>query len=151
MNATAAPSHDLNARLLADTLQLTRPIYAVIRGRIIRHPPLLDQLAAALQPGNTPRGPERRQQPRSRPPLRTDALDTLTDIYVHITRWHTHLHLPRPARDNDWFKTALHQLADTAPHLAPSIADQLSNDVHQWWRRAATATGWRPEQLVRLR
>lgn len=184
MNATAAPSHDLAARMRADIRQLTHPIRVAIRGRVHTHAPLLDQLAqAAIPSGAARRGPERRRIPDSQPPVHLDAVDALAEVYVAIARWHARLRLPSPPEYRhgcthgtcreillhrlsgvsgplchraglhrvDWFKAALHALAAAAPTLAPSIADELSGAVHGWWRRAATVTGWQPEQLLRLR
>jgi hypothetical protein len=145
-----------------DIRQLVEPIHVAVpirdpRGRITghrleTHPPLLDQLRAATTPGATgTRGPERRPMPESRPPLRLDPLDALAGIYVDLTAWHTRMNLPSPARDDDWWKTALRQLVGGAPNLAPSIADQLAHDVHDWWRTAAVHSPWQPADLLHLR
>lgn len=94
------------AELRADLDQLTRPITVPVRQRTrrtgtrwtaITHPPLLDQLRRAADGQNrTIRGPERRQTPRSRPPINVDALDRLSAVYVGIAGWHSGLGLPSP-------------------------------------------------------
>lgn len=151
MTTAAAPSHDVLATMAANITQLTEPIYTAARRRITQHPCLLDQLRDAAIPGTVPRGPERRRIPTSRPPLRLDAVDTLSEICVGITGWHAKLGLPSPPRHADWFKAVLRMLPDAAQSLAPSIADWLAADVEAWWHDAAIASGWRPDDLRRLR
>jgi hypothetical protein len=148
MNATA--NRDQLGALTADVRQLVDPIYAAVRGRVVCHAPLLDQLRAACTPGRTGE-PVRRPAPASRPPARLDVVDVLAEVYVGIAAWHAHLNLPSPPRDLDWQKTVLRRLADHADQLAPQVADWLAVEVHQWWADAATAAGWRPADLIRLR
>jgi hypothetical protein len=149
----AHATHDTQARMADDIAQLTHPIHTAIRGRIITHPPLLDQLRNAATPSNgtSSRGPERRYPPNSQPAARLDPIDTLAAIYVAISAWHTRLQLPSPARQLDWQKAALRQFVGAAPNLAPSIADWLAIDTHDWWRDAAAHSGWRPADLLKLR
>lgn len=138
-------------RAAADVQQLTAPIHIAIRGKIVTHPPLLDQLRQAAQPGATTQGPERRSVPRSRPPVRLDAVDALSTVYVEISGWHARLQLDTPPRDTDWQKTVLRTLVGAMPNLAPDIADWLATEIQDWWRMAATHTGWRPADLHKLR
>lgn len=177
-----APSHDRLAHMADDVTQLVKPIHIAVRGRIVTHPALLDQLRAACVPGNSQRGPERRRIPDSRPPLRLDAVDLLSGVYVGMAGWHAKLDLPSPSafvhgchhgscqgilvnhRGTlgptcstaslelvDWHKAVLRQLVGAAPTLAPSIADWLAADVQSWWHDAAVGSGWRPDDLRRLR
>ncbi len=150
---TRAPSHDLLARMADDIGQLVDPIWIAAGRRPIRHDPLLDQLRDAAQPSRgTTSGPERHRVPESRPPLSVDAVDTLVGIYVALAGWHARLNLPSPPRAAaDWQKAALRQLVGVAATLAPSIADQLADDVNTWWSRAATTTGWRLDDLRNVR
>jgi hypothetical protein len=136
-----------------DIHQLTHPIHAAVRGRVITHAPLLDQLRDAATPsGSTAaRGPERRNLPGPRAPARVDALDALAETYVAISGWHARLELPSPPVHSDWQKRVLRQIAGTAPTLAPSVAEWLAIDVHNWWTDAARAAGWRPTDLLKLR
>lgn len=151
MSSVKAPSHDLIAKMAADVDQLVKPIHTAIRGRIVSHLPLLDQLRDACIPGNSVRGPERRSVPDSRPPLRLDAVDTLSTVYVEISQWHALLQQTPPTPDTDWWKAVLRQFVGTAPNVAPSLADELAHAVNGWWRLAAVVSGWRPEDLLKLR
>jgi hypothetical protein len=144
-------SADRLIRLADDIRQLTHPIHIAIRGRIETLPCLLDALNEALTPGSALTGPERRHPPDSAPPLRLDVLDASSTIQVGIAQWRAHLHLASPPRDADWYKATLHALVGATPALAPSIADQLADDVRSWWRLAAVHTGWHPDDLLRLR
>jgi hypothetical protein len=146
-----APSHDRLAHMSDDIRQLVQPIHVAIRGRIVTHPALLDQLRQACVPGNAQRGPERRRIPDSRPPLRLDAVDLLSGVYVGISGWHAKLRLASPPAGVDWQKTVLRALVGAAPELAPSIADWLAADVESWWHDCAVGSGWRPDDLRRLR
>lgn len=145
-----APSHDRLATMAADIRQLVAPIHAAVQRRVVTHPPLLDSLRDACQPG---RGPDtgRRTPPGSRPPIRLDTVDALSEIYVGISRWHARLSPPSPPRDTDWQKAALRAFVGAAPNLAPSLADYLADEVYEWWRLAAIGSGWRPEHLRKLR
>jgi hypothetical protein len=137
----------LEKQLHGDIAQLTRPIHMAVQRRIVRHPPLLDQLAAAAIPGNTHHTrPERRRIPDSRPPLALAPIDALITISAELDQWRHRLTL-RPAST----KATLAQLPATATQLAPAIAEWLTLDVHNWWHTAATQSGWRPDQLLRLR
>jgi hypothetical protein len=178
---TKAPSHDLLARMADDVRQLANPIPTAIRGRLVTHDPLLDQLRAAAVPGGSVRGPERRSVPESRPAARLDPVEALAGIYVAISGWHAKLKLPSPAQFDhgclhdscrtillrrsprrpvcaraalervDWQKAVLRQLVGVAPTLAPSIADWLSHEVRDWWHDCAVGSGWRPADLLKLR
>lgn len=178
---TTAPSHDLIARMADDVRQLTQPIHTAIRGQIVTHEPLLDQLRAAAQPGGAIPGEHRRTVPTSRPPARLEAVEALAGIYVAISGWHAKLHLLPPpefrygcehvscrkvllARGTrgpacgrasikrvDWQKAVLRMLVGATPNLAPSIADWLAAEVRDWWHDAAVGSGWKPADLLKLR
>lgn len=135
----------------AEVRQLTQPIHVAIRRRIITHPCLLDQLRAATTPGQASKGPERRTPPRSRPPLALDPLDALAEVYVDLAGWHNRIGQPTIGPDHDWHKRAMWQLVDHLPTLAGGIADWATTDIHHWWTLAARHTGWRPDELRRLR
>ena len=139
------------AAITADVDQLTLPIHVAIQGRVVTHPCLLDQLRDACTPTSAGGGATTRRAPGSRPPVRLDTVSLLSDIYVGISIWHGRLNLPSPPRDHDWQKTVLRYLANAAPNLAPAIADYLGDEIHDWWRTAAVGSGWRPEQLRKLR
>lgn len=136
----------LLTQLRADITQLTRPIHMAVQRRIITHDPLIDQLHQAAIPGNTTTGPGRRTIPTSRPPLTLAPIDTLITIATELDQWRTRTTLP-----NASIKRTLHAIPATAETLAPAIAEWLALDVHHWWRTAAIQSGWRPDQLLRIR
>lgn len=158
-----APTVDRSqlAALRADLDQLTGPITVPVRQRSRRirtrwtaldHPGLLQQLRdVAAGMNRMVRGPERRQTPRSRPPVNIDALDRLSAIYVALAGWHNGLILPTPPADTDWHLHALRQLHAGARRLEPVTVRAIAADVHQWWRWAAAATGWTTTELTQLR
>lgn len=128
-----------------DIAQLTRPIHMAVRGRIITHDPLLDQLHEAAIPGRTT-DTGRRTVPTSRPPLGLGALDALIAISSELDQWRTRITLPTAAT-----KRTLQAIPAAAENLAPAIAEWLTLDVHHWWHTAATHSGWKPDQLMKLR
>ena len=136
----------LHKQLEADINQLTRPIHMAVRRSIVTHPPLLDQLDAAAFPGRGTQGPERRTVPTSRPPLALSAVDALLGIATELDQWRTRLTLPTAGT-----KRTLAAVPAAAQQLAPTIAEWLTLDVHNWWHTAAVQSGWRPEQLLRIR
>lgn len=134
-------------QLEADINQLTRPIHMAVQRRIITHLPLLDQLHEAAFP--SPRhGEGRRTVPTSRPPAPDliNHIDTLVDIATELDQWRTRITLPVAGT-----RRTLQAIPATAQQLAPAIAEWLTLDVHHWWHQAAVQSGWRPEQLLRLR
>lgn len=137
--------------MTAEVAQLTRPIHVAIQQRVVTHPALLDQLREACAPGGSVGdGASVRRAPGSRPPLRVATVDLLAEIYVGISTWHARLNLASPPRNHDWQKATLRALVDATPDLAPAIADWLAIEIHDWWRMAATGSGWRPEHLRKL-
>lgn len=159
----------------ADVAQLTQPIHVPVRQdgrwRLITHDPLLHQLAAAAEPGNSPRrGPERHPKPGSRPAANLDAVAVYADLVDELATWLTtaatrqaHGSADLVARLNRlghgaahdrgslrWCHEALHALIGALPDLAPSLAEGLVQAIHEWWRLAAVHTGWRPADLERL-
>lgn len=82
-----------------DVRQLCEPIHAVVRGQIVTHPGLLEQLRQPSSPAGQ-QGPERRRVPDSRSPVgwSADASDARAEIEVGISFWHAKLRLPSPPR-----------------------------------------------------
>lgn len=138
-------------RAAADVRQLTQPIHIAIRRSIITHPALLDQLRQAAVPGQAQRGPERRKVPKSAPPLSLDPVDAHTQILQELSNWHQKLNLASPGYDQDWQKAVMRQLVGRLPDLAPQVADWAALDIAEWWRLAAVHTGWRPDDLRKIR
>jgi hypothetical protein len=144
-----APTATRAATITAEVHQLTQPIHVAIQGRIITHPPLLDQLRDAATPSNNP-GSGIRQAPASRPPARLHTIELLSEIYTGVSAWHARLNLPSPDRDTDWQKSALRMLATRAADLPPATANWLAIEVTEWWHAAAVGSGWQPAQLRKL-
>lgn len=128
-----------------DIAQLTRPIHMAVGKKIVTHDPLLDQLHEAAIPGRTADA-GRRTIPASRPPLGLGTLDAYITIAGELDQWRTRITLPVAGT-----KRTLHAIPAAAETLAPAIAEWLTLDVHHWWHTAAVQSGWRPEQLLRLR
>jgi hypothetical protein len=139
------------AQAQAEAHQLTQPIHIAIRRRIITHPPLLDQLRAATQPGHTRKGPERRTPSRSQPPAAIDPLDALAELYVELAGWHARIGQPTIDPQHDWQKRAIQHLVAKLPAMAGEIATWAVADLHSWWTLAARHTGWRLDELRKLR
>jgi len=147
-----APTTTRADTIAADIRQLVKPIHLAAGRRIIAHPPLLAQLRAAAVPGqHGGHGATRHNAPGSREPVRLDAVDVLSEIYVGISAWHARLRLPSPPPDQDWQMATLTALADAATTLDPQRSEWLAVEVHTWWADAATVSGWDPRDLVRLR
>jgi hypothetical protein len=136
----------LQRQLEADIAQLTQPIHMAVRRQIVTHLCLLDQLDAAAFPGRGRQGPERRTVPTSRPPLALAAVDALLTIATELDQWRQRLTLPTAGT-----KRTLQAVPAAATTLAPAIAEWLTLDVHNWWHTAAIQSGWRPNELLRLR
>lgn len=162
MNMPTA-SHDTLGRLADDIRQLTTPFTIPVRQRgrrtrttwtAVTHPPLLDQLRAAVDPARLgDQASTRKRIPTSRPTINVDASDRLAAIYVEITHWRQRLALPplQVPHDQDWWFAALRSLVGAATLIAPAIADDLAEDVHKWWHWAAVQTGWDPADLMQPR
>jgi hypothetical protein len=162
-----APSHDRlthdrheKLRTLDDKLadmvwqvrQLTDNILMAHRRSILTHNCLLDELRDACTPsGQTLMETTRKRAKESQPPASTAAISTLSDIYVGISYWHQKLDLPSPDRSLDWQKTALQQIAAAVDGLAPQVQEWLVHEVESWWHDCAVGSGWRPDDLRRLR
>lgn len=134
-------------QLEGDINQLTRPIHMAVQRRIVTHPALLDQLNEAAFPGPL-QGGGRRTVPTSRPPAPDliSRVDAMVDIGSELDQWRTRITLPVAGT-----RRTLQAIPAAAQQLAPAIAEWLTLDVHHWWRTAAVQSGWRPEQLLRLR
>ncbi len=156
----------LRGQLEADVRQLVDPIVMAVRGRIVKHPSLLDQLRAAVEPGAVPQYGRRllRRRVDSRLPINVGATDALATIYGELMEWADRLSLSAPVvtydfpggitvtvRRVDRAEYTLRRLPDKMPDLAPGVAEWLALDVRAWWRLAATQSGWRTDELVRLR
>jgi hypothetical protein len=132
--------------------QLTQPVHLAVRRQILTHQSLLDQLRDACTPSTSTLMETIRKRAReSHPPASTAAISTLSEVYMGISYWHSKLGLPSPDRSLDWQKTALQQVATAADTLAPDVAEWLCTEVEGWWRDAANGSGWRPDDLRRLR
>lgn len=134
-------------QLEGDINQLVRPIHLAVQRRIVTHLPLLDQLHEAAFPGRLQDG-GRRTVPTSRPPT-PDLLgrvDALVTIAAELDQWRARITLPVAGT-----RRTLQAIPAAAQQLAPAIAEWLTLDVHHWWHTAAIQSGWRPEQLLRLR
>jgi hypothetical protein len=145
-------------RQLVDPIHMAQPCWLKADhgrrcgGHILTHPPLLDELRDACTPSaGTLMETIRKRARESHPPASTAAISTLSEVYVGITYWHAKLGLPSPQRTLDWQKTALRQVAAAVETLAPGVQDWLSREVESWWRDAAKCSGWRPDDLRRLR
>ena len=161
-----ADTHTL-AALRADLNQLRNPIPRPAHRQRIRspgggrytkwsQPPALDPLLVLLRHAadgqhSTMRGPERRSKPGSRPPGSLDAMDLLARVTVGIAGWHNGLNLPSPPRDTDWQLHALGQIHDEARRWTPDTVTAVAQDVHDWWRWAAAASGLAQHELHDMR
>lgn len=138
-------------RIAADVRQLVDPIHAAVRGRVVTHPSLVDQLRLASVPGRGGRSEARRPAPGPKLPMREDPLDALLWIYGGLMDWRGRLNLRHPPQDADWQKTLMRALVGSAPGLTPAIAHLLSAEVSNWWHEAALWSGWAPSDLRKLR
>jgi len=138
-------------RIAADVRQLVDPIHAAVRGKLITHAPLLDQLRAAAVPGGSMPGESRRRPPGSRPPARLDAVEAHANIYVAVAVWRVRLNLPSPLPQADWQKAMMRMLVGAVPNVSGEVANWLAIEVHEWWHDAAVGSGWNPGDLLKLR
>lgn len=134
----------------AYVVQLTQPIHIAIRGKVITHPSLLDQVREAATPGRAGQQVRSTNPPDSRPPVRLDPLDVLAEIEVDVAGWKQRLRLPSPDREVDWFAAVLRALVGVWPNLPPDRQEWLYLDVESWWSMAARAAGWRQDDLRRI-
>lgn len=153
-------------QLHADVDQLTQPWrYQVLRERVWwdrnrnrkttqwvtweLRPPLLDLLAAAVERGHAPRGPERRARPGSATPVNLDAIARQQAIRGHIAQWCAELdYWPATLDTTAWAVQALRALNGRAPKLDRTRAEQLIRDVHTWWGWCAKQAGYDPDELL---
>lgn len=103
-------------------------------------PSLLDQLAAAIMPGEVyveDDGGHMHRTPRSIPPARLEAIHALMSIEAGAAIWCTRmtLHLREDAAGNI--------RALVGSRLTSDDADELLSDLRHWYGWAATLTGWR--------
>ena len=138
-------------RIAADVRQLVDPIHAAVRGKVITHLPLLDQLRLAAVPSGSRASEGRRTPPGSRPPANLSAVEAHAAIYVGVSEWRVRLDLPSPLKQSDWQKAMLRMLSGAAPSLDQPRAEWLRVEVEEWWRSAAVGAGWNPQDLRKLR
>jgi hypothetical protein len=139
-------------RIAADVRQLVEPIHVAVRGRVVTHLPLLDQLRLAAVPaGGRGGGEGRRTPPGSRPPANLSAVEAHANIYVAVSEWRVRLDLPSPLKQSDWQKAMLRMIASRASVLDLPVAEWLAVEAHEWWRDAAVGAGWNPADLLKLR
>ncbi len=169
------------AELAADVRQLIQPIHLAHRSQIHTRPSLLDQLRTPPERRTTGHHGGGHTTPGSKPPIDETISDALATLYVGISGWHARLDLPSPPayvygcthptchlalleRSHpgpacaagsitrvDWHKAALRQLVGAWPNLSPGQQEWLAADVAEWWQIAAKTTGWKPNELRRLR
>jgi hypothetical protein len=177
------------AELADDVRELTKPWYRTIwqewedrrwdknrnlkvrrhRLRVVQsYPPLLDTLRAAVHPGSSRKGPERRRTPSSRVLVSEGAYERLSRLQRELAAWARRLGLdpaaiqrrvnaiesdmtrisPIPGRWRDPEKVTLQALPGLAANLDAWTARELIRDVHRWWKWAAVHSGFRPEELL---
>ena len=104
-----------------------------------RIPSLLDQLAAAVQPGEAYVEQEgARPGFASRPPARLDAIDRLLAIEAGAARWVTSIGLtPRDTTAGN-----IRALVGISGTLDSDTLAALVTEVYLWRNWAATVTGW---------
>ncbi len=144
------PTDTRLAELAANVRQLVEPIHIAIQGTIRTHPPLLNQLRAAIVPARAEETGLRRV-PDSRPTINVAAADALAEIEVGIAGWHHRLRIITPRDNTDWVKAGLRALVGAYPQLDDGMQHWLDADVDGWWELAARTVGWRPSELRRIR
>lgn len=121
------------------------PYWDTNRNRKIRFhqhtlPSLLDQLAAAIIPGEVyleDDGGHIRRSPRSIPPARLEAIHALMSIEAGAAIWCDRMTIT--LRED----AAGNIRALVGSHLTSDLADELLGDLRHWYGWAATLTGWR--------
>lgn len=144
---------DLLADIAEAADELTNPMYSIERIPDInayRHkrlrrtwtitlPSLLDQLAAAIVPGEAYTEDEvSRAAFASRPAARLDAIDRLLAIEAGAATWCTRTIL-KPRDDP---ASNIRALVGAAPVMASGDQRTLARDLRSWRTWAATVTGW---------
>lgn len=111
---------------------------------------LLDLLAAAVERGHAPRGPERRTTPRSASPCNDDAIARQQAIYGGVAQWCAELdRWPTGTLDTrEWAKRGLRALVGAAAELDRRQGERLVADVRQWWTWAVRQAGYDPVELL---
>ncbi len=153
---TRTPTDTRLTETAADAKQLCERFSVPIRQR--RHagkitwieqpyPPLLVQMHTAIIPSSgQEQAPERHRIPASKPPILLDPLDALDKMANEMQQWRADLgmrYLAGPPAANTpgwllWHRASLYGMVGLAPTIAPSLADELADAVHGWWRTAAT-------------
>lgn len=104
-------------------------------------PSLLDQLAAAVIPGEVyvdPQGPAAKGQPRSTPNARLDAVDRLLAIEAAAATWCLTLRLELRERPD----SNIRALVGAAGSTDSDTQERLLRDMRTWRLWAATVAGW---------
>jgi hypothetical protein len=159
MTTYTAPDPKLLAQMADEVHQLIRPFTIAVRqsgrklGRTrwtaIEHPPLLTQLSeAALPTGSSPRWDSGARHSGNPLPINVAAADALDSIMVEIGDWRWRI-IPTHHATGHWASETLLALVGAAATLASSIAAELAGDVHGWWRKAATYSGWDYRDLTK--
>ena len=140
----------------------------------MRYPPLLDTLRAAVHPGGSVRGPERRQIPRSRVLVSEAPHERLSSLERELGGWAERLGLDAAVYEStvrawlvanvgdvriyDWQMAHLVHVLDTqkmllrslpgqAASIDATVARELVRDVRRWWTWAAVQSGHNAEEL----
>lgn len=131
---------------LTNPIRVREGIYDRINGhrKMVRvwtltMPSLLDQLAAAIYPGEVymeDNGGHIHHTPRSIPPARLDAIDACLRIQAGAAMWVTRAGLT--PRDS----TASNVRSLVAAQVDSDTAKEILADLRRWYGLAATLTGW---------
>jgi hypothetical protein len=108
---------------------------------VTEQPSLLDQLAAAVMPGEVyvdPQGPAAKSKPGSTPPARLDAVDRLLAIEASAALWMMDLRIPM----RDSVTSNIRALVGAAGGLDSDKQQSLLDNMRVWRLWAATVVGW---------
>lgn len=133
---------------LTNPMHIVEPLWARSAGGrpklrsvwTVNLPSLLDQLAAAVVPGESYAGDDEATRTAfgSRPAARLDAVDRLLAIDTGAAMWcvQVNLHLRNTTTGN------IRALVGAAPATDSDTQRRLASDLHSWRIWAATVTGW---------
>lgn len=111
-----------------------------------RHPSLLNQLRAALEPGSDTENESGKRPADTAPPVAMGALDVLLRIEAGSADWVSQ-HLGLPSRDT--VESNLRALVGHAGDCDDGLLTDLHHAVEAWWRWARIESQWdgRPRDL----